>query len=277
MTCGVRAGEIELDRAVGDRHRHLDPDRRVEIDAVIVEEIDVAEGALRQRLDGGPRHHLGAAQQLAEQDRQRVLAMAVGELANAPRADRAGGDLSVEIAHEHVRDADVLAQHAHQRVVHFAGIAQLDWRNPDALLEDLGGIGRHRAGRHAADILVMGHRPRIGDDAAAMEDRDDDGEIRQVRGHRNRDRSADRRRPPSWSRAGKVLRIMATAGIRVARCTGTAQAWASVVPSAVNRLADASSPSLTIGENELLSSVISISLAMPSSWWRTTSSVTGST
>jgi len=44
----------------------------------------------------------------------------------------------------------------------------------------------------------------------------------------------------------------------------------------VNRLAEASRPSFTIGEKELFSSVSSISLAMPSSLLRTTSTVTGS-
>ena len=53
--------------------------------------------------------------------------------------------------------------------------------------------------------------------------------------------------------------------MRVARWIGIEQDWESVVPSAVNRLAEASSPSLTIGEKELRSSVDCISLAMPSS------------
>ncbi len=59
--------------------------------------------------------------------------------------------------------------------------------------------------------------------------------------------------------------IAATAGIKVARWIGIEQLCASVVPSSAKRLADASSPSLTIGENELRSSVDCISLAMPSS------------
>ena len=70
--------------------------------------------------------------------------------------------------------------------------------------------------------------------------------------------------------------ISPTAGIKVPRWTGMAHAWASVVPSSVKMLAEASSPSLTIGEHELLSSVVSISSAMQSRRWRNTSSVTGS-
>src|SRR5919202_3197405 len=66
------------------------------------------------------------------------------------------------------------------------------------------------------------------------------------------------------------------AGMSVARCMGIEQDWASVVPSAVNRLAEASSPSLTMGEKELRSSVDCISLAMPSSLCRMTSMVIGS-
>ena len=74
----------------------------------------------------------------------------------------------------------------------------------------------------------------------------------------------------------EVSSTCATAGIRVARWIGIEQACDSVSPSAVNRLADASSPSLTMGEKELRSSVDCISLAMPSSLLRTTSTVIGS-
>jgi hypothetical protein len=63
----------------------------------------------------------------------------------------------------------------------------------------------------------------------------------------------------------------------VARCTGIAHAWASVSPLTVKRLAEVSSPSFTMGENELLSSVSSISFAMPSNLLRITSAVIGST
>jgi hypothetical protein len=59
--------------------------------------------------------------------------------------------------------------------------------------------------------------------------------------------------------------ILATAGIRVARWIGIEQLCARVVPSRSKRLAEASSPSLTIGENELRSNVACISPAMPSS------------
>src|SRR5690606_14828526 len=66
-----------------------------------------------------------------------------------------------------------------------------------------------------------------------------------------------------------------SAGIKVARWTGIAQAWASVSPLTVKRLAEVSSPSFTMGENELFSSVSSISFAMPSSLLRITSVVIG--
>ena len=54
------------------------------------------------------------------------------------------------------------------------------------------------------------------------------------------------------------------------------QDWARVCPSAVNRPAEASSPSFTMGEKEDRSSVACISFAMPSSRCRVTSTVTGS-
>src|SRR5688572_1334422 len=62
----------------------------------------------------------------------------------------------------------------------------------------------------------------------------------------------------------------------VARWIGMAVACAMVWPSAVNSAAEQSMPSFTIGEKALCSSVICISLAMPSSLLRTTSRVIGS-
>jgi len=65
-------------------------------------------------------------------------------------------------------------------------------------------------------------------------------------------------------------------GMSVARWIGIATACARVSPCSVNKLAEASSPSFTIGEKELFRRVSSISLAIPSSLCRTTSTVTGS-
>ena len=75
---------------------------------------------------------------------------------------------------------------------------------------------------------------------------------------------------------GYFPRIVRTTGMRVARWMGMAVAWARVSPSRVKRLADASSPSFTMGENELRTRVDCISFAMPSSLLRTTSRVIGS-
>ena len=52
-------------------------------------------------------------------------------------------------------------------------------------------------------------------------------------------------------------------------------ACARVSPLIVNRLEDASSPSLTIGEKDERNNVCCISLAMPSSLFLTTSTVIG--
>ena len=75
---------------------------------------------------------------------------------------------------------------------------------------------------------------------------------------------------------GNVREIVSTIGIKVAKWMGIAMAWASVSPSGVNRLADASRPSLTTVEKELRNNVDCISFAMPSTLFRTTSSVIGS-
>ena len=82
--------------------------------------------------------------------------------------------------------------------------------------------------------------------------------------------------PSSIVSSGNSSKTFLTMGIKVAKWNGSAIACASVSPLNVKRLAEASSPSLTIGENELLKRVDCISFAIPSSLFRTTSTRTGS-
>ena len=180
-TCGAGAGEVDSHGAVADGDGDLDADALVELDAVVVEEVDGAVGALRDRAQRVARHRLGAVEQLGEDGGEMIVAVGLGERRQAAHADRAGRDLRHQIAFEGFRDAHVAAQDLQQRVVEYVAVAQLERRQADALLEDLGGVGRHRAWRHAADVLVMRHGGGERDRPAAREHRHHDGDVGQMR------------------------------------------------------------------------------------------------
>ena len=154
----ARAGEVEMDVAVVDRHRDLDAQPPVELDAVIVEVVDMAVGARRDLAQRRARHRLGAVDQEPEGAHQAVVAVFLRRLLQADAGDPAGGDLRVEIAHEDVRDAHVLAQDRSDHRVErrrpapsgSRGMRKPSWKISVA-------FGRHRARRHAADVLVVGH------------------------------------------------------------------------------------------------------------------------
>ena len=175
------AGEIAGHPAVGDRHRDLDAHQPVQLDAVVVEVVHMAIGARPQAAQRLARHRLGAVQQFVEQRQQFVAPEVAGQLAKPSRADRAGGDLRVDVAHQHVRHAHVLPQHRDQRVVQRVAATELQQRDANAFLEDLGGVGRRGARRHAADVLVMRHRRADRDHASVGEHRHHDGDVRQMR------------------------------------------------------------------------------------------------
>ena len=246
------AGEIDSHGAVADRDCDLDANAAVEVDAVIVEEVDGAVGALRNRAQRIARHRLGAVEQFGENRGQMIVAVGVGERREPPHPDRAGRNLRHQVALEGFGDAHIAPQDLQQRVVEDVAVAQFQRRQPDALLKNLRRIGRHRTGRHAADVLVVGHRGGERDRAAAREHRHHHGDVGQMRaaeiGVVHAVDVARRASPRSETRSRK----RATQGISVARWIGIAIACASVSPCSVNRLADASSPSFTIGENELL-------------------------
>ena len=110
-----------------------------------------------------------------------IVAVGLGQRGQAPHPDGAGRDLRHQIALERVGDAHIAPQDLEQRVVEPVALAQLEGRQADALLEHLGGIGRHRARRHAAHVLVVRHGGGERQRPAAREHRRDDGDVRQVR------------------------------------------------------------------------------------------------
>ena len=69
---------------------------------------------------------------------------------------------------------------AQRRPVGHARVPEPDRRDHQALLEDAGGVGRHRAGHGAADVVVVAEGLDERDDLALAEDRHGDAEVGQV-------------------------------------------------------------------------------------------------
>src|SRR6476620_1655955 len=84
--------------------------------------------------------------------------MPLGELLQPAVADRACRDLRGEVAEQLVWDADVRAEDLVQRLHRLAAVDELEPREAETLLEDLGRVARDRAGHAAADIPVVRDR-----------------------------------------------------------------------------------------------------------------------
>ena len=70
-------------------------------------------------------------------------------------AERAGRKLRLEIADHQIRQADVLGDDVEQRLVAHPAVEQLERRNPQAFLKNLGGIAGVGSRHAAADVAVM--------------------------------------------------------------------------------------------------------------------------
>ena len=85
----------------------------------------------------------------------------------APTLQR--GDLRLQVAPQQFRLAHVLQDDGADRLDQLAGLEQLDRRDAQAFLEDLGGARAVAAGRGAADIQVMAQRADEADAPALVE------------------------------------------------------------------------------------------------------------
>src|SRR3712207_1242197 len=90
----------------------------------------------------------------------RVPGAAVDQLLNPSLGDVVRGDLGAEVAPPQGGGADVGEEEVEDVPDVLAPAHQPHGWDDDALLEDLAGARRHRAGAHAADVRVV--RPRDG-------------------------------------------------------------------------------------------------------------------
>ena len=89
------------------------------------------------------------------------------ELADAAVAGAQRGDLAPHVALRGGGEADVRFDHVGELGAELPAVDQLDARKAQALLEDLGGVGRKGAGGHAADVRPVGLVAHEGDDLAS--------------------------------------------------------------------------------------------------------------
>src|SRR5690606_19071931 len=103
-----------------------------------------------------------------------------GELGHTRCADLERGDLGLQVAEYGRRLAHVLPDHRPDLLDADTAFEELQRRNAQALLVDLGGVGAVAAGRHAADVEVMTERADDGDSAPLVEDRAKGCDVRKM-------------------------------------------------------------------------------------------------
>src|SRR5262249_4742802 len=112
--------------AVANGDGDLNTNAPIELDAVVVEEIDGAVRAFRDRTQRIARHRLGTIEQFGKDGGQMVAAVGFRERRKAARADAAGGDLRHQIALERMWNADVAPEDFQQRIVKPIAVSQLE-------------------------------------------------------------------------------------------------------------------------------------------------------
>jgi hypothetical protein len=146
------------------RRRHLErvaqADRPVPL-AVGVDHVgEVVAAVGHQRAEALAHRGAAAFDQLAQRIEHARLAEAAEQLEHPPFAESHGGDRGAQIAGDHRREARVADEDPHRLLVAHAFALEPHRRHDRALLEDVGALGRQRAGPQATDIVEM--RPGMG-------------------------------------------------------------------------------------------------------------------
>ena len=179
LTCGCESREVDLEvaAALGDRGADLDVDGAV---AVVVEHRLAAIDAVPPARDHRPHLALGAIEHGLDRGVGGGAAELGEQRAKAPLADPGGADHRREIATKLARMADVEDDHLEHIGAQPALIVELERRDADALLPDLGGARVVGAMGGAADVALMRAVDRPEGQPLAVEHRHEGGEIGQM-------------------------------------------------------------------------------------------------
>ena len=174
----ARAGEVGDKSVVGDVESDLDPERLVG-DAVIVDPVLGLECPFGSARETEPRHSLGIVQKALDRLLEDRPAVALEQREQAALADLQRRDARPHVAERGVRQPHVDGEDLEQRLVEHAVGIEPDVRELEALLPDLGGVGRDGrvlAAELAPVTLVGGER----DQRAFEEDRHHQADVVQM-------------------------------------------------------------------------------------------------
>ena len=168
-----------MDRIAADRDRRLNGDRLGRV-ADAVDVVGEAIDPVGDRPDDAAHHPFRLGLHGLEIGAKRHQAMAPDELEITALADRAGGELSPQIAQYVARLARVLADDLEQRVVRPAGFVELEDGDAQPLLKNIRCVHGRAARGDAADVAMVGHGAGPADQFLRSEHRLDDVEIGQM-------------------------------------------------------------------------------------------------
>ena len=151
------------------------------IDGPAVLRLGEREAPLGELLQRAERNLLAVVHEVLDRHDERVMAVLRHELLQSARTDPRGRDARPHVASEEVGQSRVDFEQAHQRLVRPPGLDQLDGRQPEALLEDLLGLGGDAPRSHAADVVPVRDVGCPGDDLAVREHGHREHDVVQVR------------------------------------------------------------------------------------------------
>ena len=148
--------------------------------AVVVEERLALVDAVLPLGDDRAHLPLGAVEHGLDRGMRRCRAELGEQLREPPLADPRRADHRREVAAEVARMAHVEHDHLVDVVAPLAAVVELQRRNADAFLPDLGRAGVVGAVRGAADVALVRAVDRPEREAVAVEDRHERGEVGQM-------------------------------------------------------------------------------------------------
>jgi hypothetical protein len=127
-------------------------------------------------------YSLGVVHHRLAGDFDGVVAEIREEVAEALSADPSGRDLCLDVAHHHIRHADVVLDELPSHLVALAALDDLHRVEPDGLAVGVDRFDNAGPWLVRTDVEVVGGRHREGREVALVEHWDDHGEVRRVAG-----------------------------------------------------------------------------------------------